>query len=155
MSPDPSPRTTAPLLSPCGMYCGFCGVYQATRDRDEKLKEKLAPFFGCSPEQVQCGGCLSDKRFFFCASCAIRDCATGKGLEGCHQCDEFPCAHVEEFPVKPGRKMILASIPRWRQLGTEAWLAEERLRHTCPACGARFIRGATRCPQCKQELTAP
>ncbi|MCB2228720.1 MAG: hypothetical protein KQH53_18735 [Desulfarculaceae bacterium] len=55
----------------------------------------------------------------------------------------------------PGRAMILAGIPRWRELGTEAWLAEERRRHACPHCGAQAMRGATRCAQCRQELPAP
>lgn len=25
------------------------------------------------------------------SDCSIYQCATGKGLEGCYQCDEFPC----------------------------------------------------------------
>ncbi len=26
------------LMAPCGLYCGTCGVYIATRDKNEKFK---------------------------------------------------------------------------------------------------------------------
>ena len=28
------------LLAPCGLYCGVCGVMFATRDGNEKFREK-------------------------------------------------------------------------------------------------------------------
>jgi len=28
------------FLAPCGLYCGVCAVYYATRERNEKFKEK-------------------------------------------------------------------------------------------------------------------
>jgi len=140
------------LLSPCGLYCGFCGIYRAHQSGDQRLKEKLAPIYGCEPEQLVCNGCLSQELFFFCRGCGIRDCALGKGLEGCHQCDEFPCRLVDDFPIPVGREIIMEAVPKWRKLGTEAWLAEEMVRHTCPACGQLLIRKAKRCHLCKAEI---
>ena len=29
------------FLAPCGLYCGVCGVYYATRDNNEKFIQKL------------------------------------------------------------------------------------------------------------------
>jgi len=29
------------FLAPCGLYCGVCGVYYATRDENEKFLQKL------------------------------------------------------------------------------------------------------------------
>ena len=29
------------LLSPCGLYCGVCGIYYATRDNNQKFMDKL------------------------------------------------------------------------------------------------------------------
>ena len=29
------------LMAPCGLYCGTCGVYIATRDKNEKFKAVL------------------------------------------------------------------------------------------------------------------
>jgi len=28
----------AELLAPCGLYCGVCGIYMASRDNNQKLK---------------------------------------------------------------------------------------------------------------------
>ena len=28
------------FLAPCGLYCGVCGVYYATKDKNEKFKER-------------------------------------------------------------------------------------------------------------------
>ena len=30
------------FLAPCGLYCGVCGVYYATRDENPQFAEKLA-----------------------------------------------------------------------------------------------------------------
>ena len=30
------------LMAPCGLYCGACGVYIATRDKNEKFKEIIS-----------------------------------------------------------------------------------------------------------------
>lgn len=32
------------LMAPCGLYCGACGVYIATRDKNEKFREVMATF---------------------------------------------------------------------------------------------------------------
>jgi hypothetical protein len=152
MNQDRKNQVTDPLLSPCGMYCGFCGVYRAHQTGDQGLKEKMAPFYGCRPEQLKCGGCLSGDLFFYCQECAIRGCALGNELEGCHQCGDFPCAKVTDFPFEPARKMILEAIPAWKEMGTQAWLAKEHERHSCIGCGELLIRGATRCPSCKQQV---
>src|SRR5512136_1307515 len=123
-------------LSPCGMYCSVCAVRAADRDDDRELKEKLAPLFGIKPEQVSCDGCRSEKAFPFAQACAIRACANEKRLEGCHQCGDFPCNHVNAFPFEISRQAMLAAIPRWKELGTEPWVMETEKRFTCPHCGA-------------------
>ena len=33
------------LLAPCGLYCGVCGVYYATRDKNEKFMKLLVSFY--------------------------------------------------------------------------------------------------------------
>ena len=37
------------LMAPCGLYCGVCGVYIATRDKNEKS----GPLWATSMEQRQ------------------------------------------------------------------------------------------------------
>jgi hypothetical protein len=79
------------LLAPCGLYCGVCGVYYASRDKNEKLLDLLLGFYrdripgleNTSTEDLQCEGCLSDKLSVFCKTCSIRNCTQQKGYAGC------------------------------------------------------------------------
>jgi hypothetical protein len=154
------------LLAPCGLYCGVCAVYIATRDGNTRLKARLAALYaggtpgkgalpnsqGLTSEEIHCGGCLSDDRFMHCRQCDIRACARDKGIPGCHACDAFPCRHIEHFPMTVGRMVILRSVPHRREFGTEQWAQEEEARYLCPHCGKRAFRGAMRCNGCKAQL---
>jgi len=139
-------------LAPCGLYCGVCAIMMAHRDNNQKLKESLAPFFGVSPEDICCEGCLSGQVFAYCTTCAIKSCNSQKGYEGCHQCDEFPCQHIEDFPMAIGKKVILRAIPYRKEAGTEKWVQDEEARYICPECGNRVFRGTLKCNQCKAKL---
>ena len=148
------------FIAPCGLYCGVCGVYYATRDNNEKFKEKLVDVYQgkitwvkeVTKEGVSCEGCLSDNPSVFCAKCAIKDCNRQKGYDGCHQCDEFPCEYIENFPMPVGKKVMKRAIPYWREHGTEKWIADEEARYHCPECGHQIFRGAKRCNKCKTPL---
>lgn len=140
------------LLAPCGLYCGVCGVFMAHRDDNQKFKDRLSTVYGCSPEEIVCEGCLSDKRFKYCRQCPIRSCAQEKNYEGCHQCGDFPCGLIADFPLPVGKKVILRAIPAWRELGTEKWVQEEEKRYQCPHCGNSLFRGAKGCRTCKKPV---
>ena len=148
------------LLAPCGLYCGVCGVYYATRDGNEKfLKKLLGVYQGNIPglenlttEEIKCDGCGSDRVSIFCRVCAIKDCVREKGFSGCHECDDFPCRHIDAFPMPVGKKVILRAIPYWREHGTEKWVADEEARYHCPQCRHKVFRGAKRCNACKTPV---
>jgi predicted RNA-binding Zn-ribbon protein involved in translation (DUF1610 family) len=141
-------------LAPCGLYCGVCGIRVAHANNDQKFKEKLAPIYGLKPEEIKCEGCMAepDKVIVFCRMCHIKSCTSRKGYEGCHQCAEFPCKFVNEFPVEVGKRVIMRAIPQWREWGTEKWVEEEEKRYLCPKCGYALFRGAKRCRQCKEPV---
>ncbi|PKN19678.1 MAG: hypothetical protein CVU71_04705 [Deltaproteobacteria bacterium HGW-Deltaproteobacteria-6] len=136
------------LVAPCGLYCGVCGIYQATVKDDQNLKEKLAKAYGDSSDRISCRGCLSDKVYWYCSVCSIKSCAIEKKLDGCHQCDQFPCDIVDSFPVPEGEKNILRAVPEWRKLGTEDFIAAEEKRFICPQCRTTLFRGARKCRIC-------
>lgn len=154
------------FISPCGLYCGVCAIYMAHRDNNLKFKERLlnlykggVPGKGTLPnsatlgvEDMRCNGCRSDERFLHCQQCAIRDCNDDKGYDGCHQCDQFPCGYIDEFPMTVGKKVILRAVPYRREHGTEKWVQDEEARYFCPECGNRVFRGVVRCNRCKAPL---
>jgi len=144
------------LLAPCGLYCGVCSIYIAHKDNNQKFKQVLLKAYGPfakKVEDLQCTGCLSDGIVFkFCQTCPIKSCAKEKEIEGCYQCEEFPCEMIERFPIPVGKKVILQDIPAWRKLGTEKWVEEIEKRYHCPECGNPLFRGAKRCNKCKATV---
>ena len=80
------------LMAPCGLYCGACGVYIATRDGNDKFKSVMANLYGTRPEETECLGCMqtdpAKKVYAFCQSCPMRACVKSRGYYSCHQCGE-------------------------------------------------------------------
>ena len=148
------------FLAPCGLYCGVCGVYYATRDNNQKFLEKLLGVYqgkipgleDLTTEDLKCDGCLSDRKSIFCQACGIRDCTGEKGYSGCHECNHWPCDQIDNFPMPVGKKVILRAIPQWREQGTEKWVKNEEERYVCPECRHQIFRGAKRCNRCKTLL---
>ena len=89
------------LMAPCGLYCGACGIYIATRDKNDILKTTLGNLYGTKPEETECCGCMQvnppEKLYSFCRSCKMRECVRSKGLYSCHQCQDWPLQYGGEF----------------------------------------------------------
>ncbi|MDI6705056.1 MAG: DUF3795 domain-containing protein [Bacillota bacterium] len=67
----------------CGLFCPSCTYFIGTKEDPEKLKER-AKLFNRPVEELECYGCRSEKLFFFCKeNCAMRNCATEKGIDFC------------------------------------------------------------------------
>ena len=145
------------FLAHCGLYCGVCGVYYATRDNNDRFLERLLTMYqekipgleSISIEDLKCEGCLSDRVSLFCRSCSIKACTEEKGYSGCHECGDFPCNHIDNFPMPVGKKVILRAVAFRHEHGTEKWVQEEEARYTCPECGHKIFRGAKHCNACK------
>jgi hypothetical protein len=154
------------FAAPCGLHCGVCAIHIAGRDNNKKLKERLVNLYkgnipgkGTLPgaenlttNDIKCSGCLSDDPFMHCLQCQIRTCVKERGYEGCHECDEFPCVHIEAFPMAIGKKVILRAVPYRREVGTQKWMEDEEARYVCPECGNKLFRGAASCNQCKTAV---
>ncbi|MFH2064207.1 MAG: DUF3795 domain-containing protein [Pseudomonadota bacterium] len=152
------------LMAPCGLYCGTCGIYIANRDNNEKFKTVMGNLYGLKPEQMECYGCMQSdpprKIHDFCKVCAIRDCVKSKSYTSCHQCDEWPCRLIEEFPISTGRRVMKRTIPVWREKaaqygneqGSVEWARSECERYHCSSCGEPLFRGAQKCRACKKPV---
>jgi len=153
---DLSSKELKNLLAPCGLYCGVCGIYYATKNNNDKLRKKLAKAYWCKKSSINCNGCLSDNRFFFCKTCKIRNCVMEKKISGCHECDDFPCKFIEQYPYNLAKEYMLISTQVRRNLrNDELWIRWEEENWKCKNCGEITFRGAKRCPKCKEEIKSP
>lgn len=152
------------LMAPCGLYCGVCGVYIATRDDNAKFKTVMGNLYGTRPEDTACRGCMQpdppQKLYGFCALCAIRDCVRSKGFYSCHQCSDWPCDRIRTFGLATGRRVMMQTIPVWREMvavhgheeGCVEWARSVCERYHCPDCGSPLFRGAQRCRACGRAV---
>lgn len=152
------------LMAPCGLYCGACGVYIATRDGNEKFRQIMGNLYGTKQEETECLGCMQPDPpttlYGFCRECPMRDCVRAKGYYSCHQCEQWPCSMVKEFPLATGVRVMMRTMPIWRaqvaalgdEEGSVEWARSECERYHCSSCGNPLFRGAQRCRVCKKPV---
>ncbi len=152
------------LMAPCSLYCGTCGVYIATRDKNEKFRSIMANLYGTKPEETECLGCMqpdtSAKLYKWCRVCMIRNCVKSKEYYSCHQCDRWACDMINNFGFATGVRVMKRAIPIWRarvaqhgdDRGSIEWARAECERYHCSFCGEPLFRGAQRCRACKKPV---
>lgn len=74
----------------CGLSCGACTLFIATKEDPARLKG-LAARFQLSEEEVKCYGCRSARRGPYCNTCRMFLCAVERGHDFCIECAEYPC----------------------------------------------------------------
>jgi Protein of unknown function (DUF3795) len=89
------------IVGYCGLVCTDCPAYRATQANDRAALEKTAASWSeafdaadFSPDAILCDGCLApdDGRLCaYCATCAIRACATMRPqhIANCAHCVEY------------------------------------------------------------------
>ncbi|MHC4478082.1 MAG: DUF3795 domain-containing protein [Planctomycetota bacterium] len=98
------------IIGYCGLNCCTCPIYVATREKDNEKKhkmrveiaEQILKLYGTKykPEQItDCDGCKTQGGRMFAGSlnCPLRNCASGKALESCAYCAEYPCEELEKL----------------------------------------------------------
>ena len=84
------------IIGICGDNCSGCPRFIATksgrRDELEKVKELWVRLGLRDPdfpvEDMACHGCKSGNK---CAYAELRACVSGKGIENCGSCKQYPC----------------------------------------------------------------
>ncbi|MBN1423579.1 DUF3795 domain-containing protein [Candidatus Fermentibacteria bacterium] len=130
------------LVTYCGLYCGLCAQRNRIPGRARSLQDAMQregydlwghdipgfpefwEFLGDlahSEERCRCrdGRCGP----FFCG---IRKCASSKGVTVCPLCGEYPCHRV--LGIAKGYPTLLADGARMKELGLDAWIAEQEER---------------------------
>jgi len=86
-------------------------------------------------KQTGCPGCQAAEGKLFWGECAVAKCCLGKGHDHCGQCQEFPCAMLNEYAFEPehgDQGARIRSLEAWNEKGYDAWRAEKRQQ---PASG--------------------
>ena len=152
----------------CGLYCGACEVLNLYRakveggrpaswdDLPQELKNVIPP-----ESTIACSGCKTDLLSPGCQSCPVRICASGKGVDACVLCAEFPCELVRSRQVRnaevleailPHLKAEFREADRMREIGYEAWCDAQAARWLCPGCGEPFTWYQEKCGMCGRSL---
>ncbi|MHB8157866.1 MAG: DUF3795 domain-containing protein [Desulfocucumaceae bacterium] len=123
------------LAAVCGLFCPACTVYIGSQEDPERLKG-MSGRLQHPVEELECHGCRSEKRCFYCAGCKKTVCAAEKGVEFCGQCPEYPCEELRVFQAEmPHRIELWKSQERIKEVGYEKWYAEMIENYSCPQCG--------------------
>lgn len=129
------------MIAPCGLDCGICGRALA--------KDKPCP--GCNGQD-------QDKPEFCAKRCGIILCRKRRemGYCFCDACPDFPCEDVMEKETRytsayPLYESPLQNLRDIRERGMEAFLARERERWTCAACGSPICVHDGICSGCGKQ----
>lgn len=125
------------------------GVATERGEVEQKAAEWEVP-----AEDVVCHGCKTDVLARFCTDCVIRLCARDRGVESCGECEDYPCATIQKFEMDgfPHHTAITTNLDAIHGRGVDAWLAEQKTRWRCPACGTPFTWYVDKCPGCGAVL---
>jgi hypothetical protein len=89
----------------CGIVCSDCPVFKATLKDDDEERKRVAELFTkqyrqeYKPEDINCDGCISDRKriFSYCSACEIRECGKEKRVKNCAYCSEYPCKRLSQL----------------------------------------------------------
>ena len=118
-------ETLKTMSSPCGLPCFHCAAYLAREDPE--ILERLVSTLGVSPDKATCKGCrpqdgkiplVNPKR-----TCEIVLCTNKKGIDFCHECDDFPCGRFQPYADQAHfpHNMKMYQLCMMKKLGFEAW----------------------------------
>ena len=81
------------LVAPCGIDCGVCELHLC--EDDQQLLAYLVSK-GIPESKLPCSGCrnIQGNCPVIGSQCASYTCVTGKSVEFCSQCSDFPCSKL-------------------------------------------------------------
>ena len=140
------------LAAVCGLFCPACHVFIGTKEDPERLNV-MAKRNQRTVEELQCNGCRSAKRCYYCESnCKMAKCAAAKGVEFCIECAEYPCGDLRTFQAEmPHRIELWKSQERIKDVGYEKWYTEMIEHFSCPTCHTLNSAYDLKCRKCGEE----
>jgi len=141
------------VLASCGIYCPECSfkVAYETQNRAHltAMPKAFDKFKNLDLDQFNCEGCTPENKS---ADCRIKQCAMARKLEHCGQCDEFPCALINNFAAdgKPHHKKAKEHLEYVRKHGLGKFIEEKEKQIKC-ACGEKLSWYMTKCLVCGKD----
>jgi len=128
-------------IAVCGLNCAKCDIYLAGHG-DEKLRREIIEWFKkernetIKPEQIRCKGCRGPLDAHWSSDCKMMLCAKERGLQHCFQCEDFTCTSVNEFSSDgiSHHKRTVENSKRMKEIGIEAWIAEQKRKGQIVFC---------------------
>jgi len=144
------------LVGRCGIYCGACPIYRATRG-DEEAKRYARDVWKTPPNRMTCDGCRKLGPESHGVDCPRRICMDAKGYTYCSECPEYEaktCAKFEDMDsfFRRSGESLRENLRRINSRETKAWLAEEEAKNRCKSCGHPVFWGEKQCPGCGKPL---
>lgn len=148
--------TGSDIIGRCGLYCGACAIYLGARG-DVDARTYVLEEWRVPEEAIECSGCHAQTPESAGSKCELAPCMDGNGYEYCSECAEYvegSCGKFEksEEMCRSIGIDLRENLKRLRDVGGEAWLAEQEERWSCPDCISPFFWQAQRCPSCKRPL---
>jgi len=148
------------LVGICGLYCGTCPVYLASREQDPAQLEAMSRDRGIPVEEIRCDGCLSENVYGPCVDCrhGFRRCASEKRVTWCFECEEFPCRRLRDFTdvhIVNGishHAGVIEALQSMKEHGIEKWLEAQEREACCPTCGKKLYWFVRECPVCRTTV---
>lgn len=101
-------------ISMCGLLCNNCGVFIATHNDDDELKEQLAKEFSTdeyefSKEGIRCHGCRTTtaETSQISSRCGIRMCGLNMGISNCSECSKYSCDILDRYFPSDSENLLL------------------------------------------------
>ena len=134
------------MLAYCGLYCEQCSVRTAFVQQDEAHLEHFPAKFKTGRTVLSDYACEGCKGRNLCGPCAIKDCASARGVDSCADCGDFPCDRIARFGTDgiAHHRQAVANLRDIREKGIDAWFAalspalrcrcgrRQSWYHTCP-----------------------
>ncbi len=122
-------------IAPCGMDCALCIGHLRARN----------PCPGCNDPRAA----LKPPH---CVRCAIKTCAVPRRPPRfCFECRGFPCARLRRLDLRYRTKYGMSMVENLefiRSFGIRKFVAREKIRWACPACGRRLCVHRRACLHC-------
>jgi len=115
------------LTAPCGLDCFNCPSCEG--NMTEEARKMVSENFKIPIENLPCKGCRGEEgncKFAPDNKCATWDCVKEKGLNFCHECNDFPCEKL--MPTQKGSQyphnMKVYNLCRMKFKGIDKWIEE-------------------------------